>query len=368
MNETASKVRTAMDSLTEQRNMLDAVLESMTEGVMAIGCDERLIGMNHFACELLGIDIEKARGRLIQEATRDVDLLGFIKTSLDSGKLEETEITLNGSRERIVKLTGSPLHGSDGSMTGAIVVLADCTKLRHLEGIRRDFVANVSHELKTPITSIKGFVETLLGGAKDSPEETRKFLEIISKHAARLNGIVEDLMELSRIEEAQASGSITLDEADPRKAVELSVAYMKDKADLKKIVIESDIKPGKCRMNLSLIEHAVSNLLDNAINYSEEARKVYVSGQAVGSDYAIKVRDEGIGIEKHHLPRIFERFYRVDKGRDRSKGGTGLGLAIVKHIMEAHGGSVSVESDLGIGSTFTITLPVSNSSQSANIS
>lgn len=366
MNQTAQKVKHTLNSLDTQRNMLDGVLESMTEGVMAVGLDERLIGMNHFACQLLGIDVSKMRGRLMQEVTRDIGLLGFIKKTLDSGNLEESEITLQGQNERIVKLTGSPLNDPDGKMSGVIIVLADITNLRHLENIRKEFVSNVSHELRTPITSIKGFVETLLSGAKDSPEDQERFLGIIAKHASRLNGIVEDLMELSRIEEAQSAGKIEFDEADPKKAVELSVAYMRDKASLKGVKIEANVQSSKCRMNLNLIEHAVSNLVDNAINYSESEKTVWVTGETVGDGYEIKIRDEGIGIEKHHLPRLFERFYRVDKGRDRSNGGTGLGLAIVKHIVQAHGGKVTVTSDLGIGSTFVITLPVLNASQSAN--
>jgi len=366
MNETSQKVRVAMNNLDAQRNMLDGVLESMTEGVMAVGLDERLIGMNHFACQLLGIDLKTMRGRLMQEVTRDVGLLGFIKKALESGNLEESEITLAGQGERVVKLTGSPLKGSDDSFEGVIVVLADITKLRHLENIRKEFVSNVSHELRTPITSIKGFVETLLGGAKDSPEDQERFLGIIAKHASRLNGIVEDLMELSKIEEAQSTGRIEFDEADPKKAVELSIAYMRDKASLKGIKIDANVKSAKCSMNLNLIEHAVSNLIDNAINYSDSGKTIWVTGNTAGDSYQIQVRDEGIGIEKHHLPRLFERFYRVDKGRDRSNGGTGLGLAIVKHIVQAHNGKVSVSSDLGVGSTFTITLPVLGSSQSAN--
>ena len=366
MNETAQKIRTVMNSLDAQRNMLDGVLESMTEGVMAVGLDERLIGMNHFACQLLGIDVKTMRGRLMQEATRDVGLLGFIKKALESGNLEESEIILLGQDERVVKLTGNPLKESDGSLAGVIIVLADITKLRHLENIRKEFVSNVSHELRTPITSIKGFIETLQGGAKDNPEDLEKFLGIIAKHAARLNGIVEDLMELSKIEEAQSAGRIEFDDADPKKAVELSIAYMRDKASLKGIKIDANVKSAKCKMNLNLIEHAVSNLIDNAINYSYSGKTIWVTGAVVGEEYEINVRDEGMGIEKHHLPRLFERFYRVDKGRDRSNGGTGLGLAIVKHIVQAHNGKVSVVSDLGIGSTFTITLPILESSQLPN--
>jgi two-component system phosphate regulon sensor histidine kinase PhoR len=235
--------------------------------------------------------------------------------------------------------------------------LNDVTRLTRLENIRKDFVANVSHEIKTPITAIKGFVETLQEGHAQDPEEIERFLGIIHKHVDRLEAIVEDLLTLSRIEKEAETQEITLEEHLVRAILVKAVQACETKAEAKKIRLELDCSEElKGKINPLLLEQAVVNLLDNAINYSEEGKSVAVAAQETAQEILIRVQDHGSGIERKHL-EIFERFYRVDKSRSRKLGGTGLGLAIVKHIVQAHGGRVSVESQIGEGSTFTLHLP-----------
>jgi two-component system phosphate regulon sensor histidine kinase PhoR len=241
---------------------------------------------------------------------------------------------------------------------GVLIVLNDVTRLTRLEKIRKDFVANVSHEIKTPITAIKGFVETLQEGHAQDPEEIERFLGIIHKHVDRLEAIVEDLLTLSRIEKEAETQEITLEEHLVRAILVRAVQACENKAEVKKIRLELDCTEDlKGKINPLLLEQAVVNLIDNAINYSEEGKSVAVAAQETAQEILIRVQDHGSGIERKHLDRIFERFYRVDKSRSRKLGGTGLGLAIVKHIVQAHGGRVSVESRLGIGSTFILHLP-----------
>jgi two-component system phosphate regulon sensor histidine kinase PhoR len=224
--------------------------------------------------------------------------------------------------------------------------------------VRQDFVANVSHEMKTPVTSIKGFVETLRDGALDDPELARKFLEIIARQADRLNLIFEDLLTLSRLEEGVERGQISHAEEKVRRVLLDAIQVCESQANEKKIRLELS-----CREDLlitangPLLEQAVINLIDNAVKYSNPESDVEISAVAQAEEVIIAVSDSGSGIEERHLPRLFERFYRVDRARSRKLGGTGLGLAIVKHIAQAHGGSVTVRSVPGEGSTFTIHLP-----------
>jgi two-component system phosphate regulon sensor histidine kinase PhoR len=238
------------------------------------------------------------------------------------------------------------------------VVLNEVTEIKKLENIRRDFVANVSHELRTPITSIKGFVETLIDGAIHQPEEAERFLQIVARQADRLNAIIEDLLSLSRLETDVERGEVELQQVDLQPVLEAAVQTCAPQADEKRMRLvlawEGDLA---ARANPRLIEQALVNLIGNAIKYSPAGQEVRVSAAATGRTVQLQVSDQGAGIDKRHLPRLFERFYRVDKARSRELGGTGLGLAIVKHIALAHGGMVSVESEPGQGSTFVISLP-----------
>ncbi|MGD0785532.1 MAG: ATP-binding protein [Sedimentisphaerales bacterium] len=244
-------------------------------------------------------------------------------------------------------------------LSGAILILNDVTRFRRLENIRKDFVANVSHELKTPITSIKGFVETLLEGGVKDPQQVNQFLEVIAKHTERLNAIVEDLLSLSRLEESRSKRDFVLKKVYLKSILSAAIELSGIKAHQKRITINLNcLDDLKVNANTLLLEQAVFNLIDNAIKYSEPDNIIKITAQESEKELLISVQDNGCGIEQKHLPRLFERFYVVDKSRSRKLGGTGLGLSIVKHIVQLHNGSVSVESTPSKGSTFTIHLPI----------
>lgn len=361
MKQMAGELREQIRTITEQRNELGAVLSSMVEGVFGVDREERLLGMNPSAGRILGCNPATAQGRTIQEVIRLSELQRFVVGALSSEEPVEKDLVLYGEAEAIVRAHGTPLRDAEGKRIGVLIVLNDVTRVAKLENIRKDFVANVSHEIKTPITAIKGFVETLQEGQSQDPEDARRFLGIIHRHVDRLEAIVEDLLSLSRIEKEAAAEEIVLEEHPVRAILGKAVQTCEDKAQSKKIHLELECSEDlKGRINPLLLEQAVVNLIDNAINYSEAGKSVTLSAQQKEQEILIQVEDHGSGIERKHLDRIFERFYRVDKSRSRKLGGTGLGLAIVKHIAQAHGGRVSVESQLGVGSTFTLHLPQSS--------
>ncbi len=357
LNETAARLKQTIETITSQRNRLEAVLASMAEGVIAVDSEGHVVSVNKAAAGLLGIDAGSAAGRSIEEVVRNIDIQRFLQQILESSTPVETDIALSSESPIALHFRGTRLSEQQAE-GGAVLVLSDMTRMRRLENIRRDFVANVSHELRTPITSIKGFVETLLDGAIDEPEQAKRFLEIIAGHTNRLMAIIEDLLNLSRLEE-DGQTRMMLERVKVRPVLESAVELSQPKAEDKQIKI--DLVCGneiEAPINPTLVEQAVFNLVDNAIKYSPaESAVQIIAGKAEG-EVTISVRDFGCGIDKPHLERIFERFYVVDKARSRKLGGTGLGLSIVKHIAQLHGGSVTVESTPGRGSTFTIHLPV----------
>ena len=289
---------------------------------------------------------------------RNVVLHEFVRNTLSSQKPVEKDIVLYTGGERFIDGHGTVLRDALGKQMGALIVLNDVTRIRRLENVRREFVANVSHEIKTPITAIKGFVETLRDGAVKNPEDAERFLGIIENHAERLEAIIEDLLSLSRIEREAERGKIALVEGRVQDVVQMAVQVCEMSARAKEIKIKCSCdKDIVSKINAPLLEQAIVNLLDNAIKYSAVGSTIRVEASQTAEEIKIDVRDQGCGIEEEHLPRLFERFYRVDKARSRQLGGTGLGLAIVKHITQAHGGQVSVESVPGKGSTFSIRLP-----------
>ncbi len=354
-----ARLRTAL----RERGELEAVLLSMMEGVLAVDGEERVLRLNDAAARLLRLDRERAAGRPIQEVIRNVELQRFIARVLAGGTPQEGELALRDAgdgTERIMQAHGTTLRDERGGAIGALVVLNDVTRLRRLEGVRREFVANVSHELKTPVTSIKGFVETLLDGAYRQPDEALRFLGIVAEQADRLNAIIEELLMLSRLEQQEGGERPVLSEQRARPVLEAAVQTCSPLARERSVTIALECPDDlEARLNPALIEQAVVNLIDNAVKYSEGGRSVRIVAARgpSGGGLEIRVIDQGAGIPAEHLPHLFERFYRVDKGRGRKQGGTGLGLAIVKHIAQVHGGSVDVESRPGSGSTFTLRLP-----------
>jgi two-component system phosphate regulon sensor histidine kinase PhoR len=358
MNRMAGELDQRIKAAVQQRNEREAVFSSMMEGVLAVDSDERLLNVNDAASQLLAITPAGAQGRSIQEVVRNAELQRFVRRALSNDEPVETDLIFHNGEEKFIHACGTPLRDSRGRCIGAVLVLSDATTLRRLENMRRDFVANVSHELKTPITSIKGFVETLIDGAIRNPEDAQRFLSIIAKQADRLNSLIEDLLTLAKIEQDAEREQAPLAPARIREVVDAAAQACEQKITEKKIRIDIDCPDTlRARINKPLLEQALINLVDNAVKYSEPGGKIQVAAETAPTETIIAVRDEGCGIEKEHLPRLFERFYRVDKARSRKMGGTGLGLAIVKHITQAHGGRVSVESSPGKGSIFRIHLP-----------
>ncbi|NTV52071.1 MAG: PAS domain-containing protein [Candidatus Firestonebacteria bacterium] len=335
-----------------------AILTSMEEGVIAVDRAGQILEINQAARKFLNLDNPGVRGRVLAEVVRNSQLQAILTRTLSGSTTVSGELIIPGEPERFLQVQASVLRDAQGQDQGAVLVLNDLTHLRRLENLRREFVANVSHELKTPITAIQGFVETLQEGALKNPVDAKHFLQIIEQQSRRLNTIIEDLLSLSRIEQEAEKASLALTVALLQPVLGSALALCQPAAAAKKITLELAC-PGTLQlpMNDRLLEQAVVNYLNNAIAYSGARTTVRLEGEMIGSEIAIRVADQGPGIAAEHLPRLFERFYRVDKSRSREAGGSGLGLAIVKHIVQAHGGRVGVESVVGSGSVFSLYLP-----------
>ncbi len=357
MNRMATELDNRIQAMTRQRNEQEAILASVVEGVLAVNTSEEVVNMNPACAELLGVDAQQTRGQTVGEVLRNPDLQEFVRRALESTEPVEGDVTLHEKGDQQLQVHGTVLRGADGGKLGAVVVLHDVTRLRRLETVRSDFVANVSHELRTPITPIKAAVEVLLDGSVKGQAKTNEFLSIIARQAGRLGAIINDLLNLSRIEEEEKQG-IVLETSTVQPVLSAAVQSCLAKAKQKQIGITLRCHPGvEAGIAPPLLENAVVNLIDNAIKYSPNGSEVVVSTEGTPEGVTISVSDSGCGIERRHLPRLFERFYRVDKTRSQKLGGTGLGLAIVKHISKAHNGDVSVESRIGEGSVFSIHLP-----------
>ncbi len=359
MNRMAQQLRKRMIDISQQHNEIEAILASMREGLIALDSQQRVIKINVAAQDILGVSRDPEKNFSILELIRNRDLEQFIQEVISTETPTEKDITFhrNGS-ERTIHVHGCRIYGVQGHDMGTLLMLSDVTQLRRLENIRRDFAANVSHELKTPLTAVKGFVETLLNSPLDHTGETKRFLDIVEKHVNRLDAIIENLLTLARIEENGETNRIGKQTHSVKEIIQKAIELRRPEAEAKKIRIEwlcDDAS--RMKMDSILFEQAAVNLLDNAIKYSPEGSVIRIEGRMEVSELKISFKDEGIGIEKKHIPRLFERFYRVDKARSRKLGGTGLGLAIVKHIIQAHGGHITVESAPGKGSTFTLHFP-----------
>lgn len=360
MEQMAHQLSERITTIDKQRIEQDSVLSSMIEGVIAIDPHQNILRLNPAAGKLFDVEPAAVVGRSVQEVVRKAEMLTFITDTLAGEQPLEKEMVLYRSNsETYLQAHGTLLRGRLGESLGALVVFNDLTRLRRLETMRRDFVANVSHELKTPITAIKGFVETLLDGALDSREQSEQFLQIVARQVERLNVIIEDLLNLSRIEQGEEAQRIEL-LADPvAPVIAESVTDCCVLAERREITLQTALDESvRVALNAPLLEQALTNLIDNAIKYSAPGSTVTIRLAKVDGQAQVQVCDQGCGIEAEHLPRLFERFYRVDRARSRNAGGSGLGLAIVKHIVQIHHGQLTVESTPGQGSIFTIRLPL----------
>ena len=355
-NETAGKLAESIRVLTDERNRSSAILGSMIEGVAVISPQERVVFSNRAFSQILGLDGIRIEGRPLVEVVRQSDLLAVIKKVLLEHEQVSSEIVVGTVRLRSFSVTAAPVLTTGAS--AAVLVLHDISELRRLERVRQDFVANVSHEFRTPLTAIQGFAETLLGGALNDPEHRERFVEIIRDHAARLARLTEDLLKLSRIE----AGKLDLEfrPVSVYQLVQSCVETVRFKADRKELVLDVRMPEGlpNVQGDSNGLHEVLQNLLDNAVQYTPASGRLEVSASDEGDQVTVTVADTGIGIPQAEQERIFERFYRVDAARSREAGGTGLGLSIARHIMEAHGGRLWVESEVGVGSRFHFSMPV----------
>jgi two-component system phosphate regulon sensor histidine kinase PhoR len=360
LNWMAKQLDEKLDIIGEQNNLQQVVLKSMKEGVLAVDYEERILLLNETASEILNISDQNSLGKTLQEVVRISEIQKFFKKLITEGNPQETEIILQHDKDKFLLLSGTMLFDMDNKALGALVVFNDISNLKHLDTLKKDLVANVSHELRTPVTTIKGFIETLKEGAIDDPKNATRFLNIISKHIDRLNLLIDDLLTLAKLEQKPEEIKMSAEKIQP--LLKSVIEDFEFKAKEKKITIEINCDDDlTARINKHLMEQAISNLLDNAVKYSDKKTQIEVAARLENEELLIIVKDEGYGISHEHIPRLFERFYRIDKGRSREEGGTGLGLAIVKHIINTMHGTIDVESAVGHGTTFTIKIPQNNS-------
>ena len=358
LNTMSSKLESRFRDIQEEKNRLETILGSMTEGVMVLDNKGKVALTNDAFTKMLDLDVDTT-DRTPLELIRNPDLAQALTEGLTRGDSFQKEIVSTGPASRVIRVYAAPLR-QDRDILGMVAVFHDITDLRNLEQIRRDFVANVSHELRTPLTTVQGFSETLLGGALEDKEYAKKFVQNIYNQSQRMIELVEDLLCLSRIEAGKAE--MKIESFNLLDSVNSAIDIVTPKAELRNIQIETKFTETEVQFSgdQRYMEQALINLLDNAIKFSSTNGKVTVDIQEKENNIEIKISDTGVGISSEHLSRIFERFYRVDKSRSVETEGTGLGLAIVKHIVDAHRGTIRVESTLGHGTTFILLLSKRN--------
>jgi two-component system, OmpR family, phosphate regulon sensor histidine kinase PhoR len=356
LGQTAEHLDATIRTLREERNQSAAVLASMSEGVVVIGPNQRVIFCNTAFCRAVNIEVATWEGRPAVEVIPNADLLNFVERVRTVNAPITSELVVGSVRTKSFAITATPVR-SENLTSGSVIVLHDISELRRLERARRDFAANVSHEFKTPLTAIQGFAETLLSGALEDAEHRRTFVEIIRENAVRLVRLTEDLLKLSQIE----AGKLELQRQPVAvgSVIQPCLEITRLKTDQKNMTLEAEFQSDLPTLNgdILCLQQVLQNLLDNAVRYSPTGGCIRVRAFVKGSEIVISVTDNGVGIPKAEQERIFERFYRVDAARARMDGGTGLGLSIAKHLVEAHGGRIQVQSEVGVGSTFSVFLP-----------
>jgi two-component system phosphate regulon sensor histidine kinase PhoR len=369
----ADSLQVQMERIRQNESQLESVLDNMINGIVMIDMTGHIVLMSRRAEDTLGFTSRELVGRHYTDARQQHELTALIRESFEKQSYIHEEMTFYYPEERLLELNLVPVM-QDNEFVGVLLVLQDVSAIRRLERMRSEFVANVSHELKTPVAAVKGFAETLLGGAVKDEETTRSFLQIIYDESERLNRLIGDILELSKIESRRVPLTFSPVEMQSfaAKTVQLLEAEAARKSIRLELIAESDIY---VEADEDRLRQIMMNLLSNGINYTPEGGKVTVMVEPIWQasvspsslsdemrdDYErirIVIKDTGIGIPKKDLPRIFERFYRVDKARSRSSGGTGLGLSIVKHLVELHNGTITVDSEVGVGTKFTIEIPV----------
>jgi two-component system, OmpR family, phosphate regulon sensor histidine kinase PhoR len=365
LNNMAEQLNGRIKIISQQRNELEAVFSSMTDGVLAIAPDHSIIRINRAAAKLFDINHKAVQGMTFEGVIRNRVLQEFLNSSLQTKDTIAKDLSLmENGQQMSLRSHAHPLYDGENQRMGSLIVLNNLTRLNQLENIRQDFVANVSHELKTPITAIRGYVETLLDGAMDDPKAATKFLQIIHRQGVRLDAIVDDLLTLARIEDTTEKKEMALQQELICPILETAFQTCLGSAEQKRITINMKCVPEQlmAAVNRPMLEQAIINLLTNAVSYSPEGTMIHLTAEKQDSSSAdkiirISVQDQGPGIDVEHQKRIFERFYRCDKARSREHGGTGLGLSIVKHIADCHNGKVELKSRIGQGSTFSLILP-----------
>jgi len=359
MNRMAENLDEKIRDFKNRSTELEAIYASMQEGVIAIDKDERIITINTAAAKIFDFPASKLKARYVLEVARNIEFQKFIQQALKTHEPVEDDIVITRDEGLILNIHSTALYDTAESRIGTLIIFHDITRIRRLERMHKDFAANVSHELKTPLTAIKGFIETLQEMlVNNDTRKSERFLKIIDKNVNRMIELINDLLALSRLERLQGT-SIQFEEQDVATLIRGAVNTCHAGIKKKNIIVSID-----CSEELTavvdpiLMEQALMNLVDNAVKYSHENSPVAILVSSRDGFIDIVIEDNGCGIEKEHLSKIFNRFYRVDKARSRHEGGTGLGLAIVKHIVQYHQGKIDVQSRKDKGSAFKISIPV----------
>lgn len=356
INTMGIELQSRMQIILDDKNKLDAIMANMNDAIITTDLQEKIILINNAAKTMFGISKVALNKDFLWEKIRNEELCNLVREIIKTQAIRVSEIEILSPEKKLLQTHLSPIQ-IDKNNYGILLVFHDITELRKLENTRREFVANISHELRTPLASIKGYVETLLENNKADHERTQEFLSIIMKHTQRLDNLIKDILELSRLDSNNLK--IELHNLDIHPCIENIFSRYKEHCAEKNQTFELDILPHVPIMetNEYLLRQLLTNLLDNAMKYTPTGGKIGLKIEPANEYIQFEISDTGIGIPQEHIPRIFERFYRVDSARSREMGGTGLGLSIVKHIVNLHHGFIKVESTVGVGSNFIITLP-----------
>jgi len=355
-NELSQTLEEVFQTVHDRENKLNAILTSMEDAVLAVDTNYKLILANRRMAEMINEDVGSLMGKDLTEAFQSYQLVEVVADTLSTGKAMDTEIRPDPSSQQVLAVTSSPLEDEAGKTIGVVIVLRDVTELRRLESMRREFVANVSHELRTPLTSIKGFVETILNGKTNDAAFVERYLTIVNGETDRMITLINDLLDLTKIESRRQK--LIFEEVNLKEIFDVTITMLAAKAEEREVTIENRLGDLIVLGDPKMLRQVAINLVDNAIKYNKQGGQVWIDAVVNEGVASVSVSDTGIGIPSEHLERVFERFYRVDKGRSRQMGGTGLGLSIVKHIIERHKGRIWAESEYEQGTKITFTLKV----------